>query len=181
MPYIPKSQYKIKHTNGGELYVMTTGKDYKGEYIQYGTKYFAGNNITNLKTKLKKIDLGSNTIHKSAHTFLYNELKKSYYQKSKNQAKPPSSSPQPMEINYKNGVWERYFCQRRNNINIIFELEKKVFDDLFKGKYNPSLYKFDKIEWSLINPDFNIDRILKFKKEYPNIDILFNNPLEYIK
>jgi len=74
MPYIPKSQYDIKHTNGGELYNPETGEEYAGDYIQYKERYFAGKTITNLKTKLKKIDLEENLVLINSRNFLYNQL-----------------------------------------------------------------------------------------------------------
>lgn len=181
MPYIPKSQYEIKHTNGGEFYVISTGKEYRGEYIQYRNKYFAGNTTTNLKTRLKKIDLGSGTVDKNTRNFLYNQLKDSYYKKVKNFKRPPASAPQPTKEDYDKGVWERYFTQRANDQNQIFEISKDVYTDLKSGKYNPYLYKFSKLEWSLTSSDVNLDRVLKQTREYPTIGFLFNNPGEFIK
>ena len=74
MPFIPKSQYSIKHTNGGEFYNPRTGVQYKGEYIQYGTRYFAGNSILDLNTPLKRIEIPKGNIVVNKENFLYNQL-----------------------------------------------------------------------------------------------------------
>ena len=79
MPFIPKSQYSIKHTNGGEFYNPRTGVQYKGEYIQYGTRYFAGNSILDLNTPLKRIEIPKGNMVVNKENFLYNQLNKPYY------------------------------------------------------------------------------------------------------
>ena len=98
MPYIPKSQYTVKHTNGSELFDPASGEEYIGEYIQYGQKYFAGNTILNLKVPLKKIPEGDDTIARDTRTFLYNQLNKKQYKKLKDRFIPIGTKPTPTEI-----------------------------------------------------------------------------------
>ena len=181
MPYIPKSQYNIKYTNGGELYNPTTGEEYSGEYIQYGQKYFAGNTITNLKVKLKKIDKEDNIIVKNTRNFLYNQLNPKHYKNIKKRLKPVASKPQPTEEDYNKGVWRRYFCQRVNNPNDIFELDIKGYNKLLNGEYDKFLYYPGEIMWSLRSIEINTNNILKLVKKYPNIQFFFNNPGEFIE
>lgn len=181
MPYIPKSQYNIKHTNGGELYNPSTGEEYSGEYIQYGQKYFAGNTITNLKVKLKKIDKEDNIVLKNTRNFLYNQLNPKHYKKVKKRFKPVASKPFPTEEDYIKGIWRRYFCQKINNQSEIFELDLEGYNKLIKGDYDNLLYTYGDIMWSLRESQINNDNVLKMIRQYPNIQLLFNNPGEFIK
>lgn len=181
MPYIPKSQYNIKHTNGGELYNPITGEEYSGKYIQYGQKYFAGNTITNLKVKLKRIDTEENIILKNTRNFLYNQLNPGQYKKVKKRLKPVASKPSPTEKDYEKGIWKRYFCQRANNENEIFELDLEGYNKLLKGEYDKLLYNYGDIMWSLRDPQLNNDNILKLIRQYPGIQFFFNNPGEFIR
>ena len=181
MPYIPKSQYDIKHTNGGELYNPTTGKEYSGDYIQYGQKYFAGKTITNLKVKLKEIDLEENLIVNNTRNFLYNQLNPKHYKSVKKRFKPVASKPRPTEDDYTKGVWRRYFCQRTNNKNEIFEMNLEGYNKLKKGEYDNILYTYGDIMWSLRDIQSNNNNVLKMIRQYPGIQLLFNNPGEFIK
>ncbi len=181
MPYIPQNQYDIKFTNGGELYNPSTGNLYTGYYIQYRNKYFAGNTPTNLKTKLRKIETPLDNKIYNTTTFLYNQLNKKFYQKTKNRKIPYPSKPLPTEKDYNKGIFTRYFCQRANNKLYIIELDKEVYNGLLSGTYNKVLYIPGKISWSLQNPQVNNDKVLKLEKKYPQLRLFFNNPGEFIK
>mgnify|MGYP001343813768 CR=1 FL=1 len=133
MPFIPKSQYSIKHTNGGKLYNPQTGVQYKGEYIQYGTRYFAGNSILDLNTPLKLIEIPKGNMVVNKENFLYNQLNKPYYNRIKNQTSPIPSKPSPTEEDFIKGTWERYFCQRTNDFNFIIEIDNKTYKKIKNG------------------------------------------------
>lgn len=181
MPYIPKSQYDIKHTNGGELYNPLTGEEYKGDYIQYGQKYFAGNTITNLKIKLKKIDSEENLVLVNTRNFLYNQLNTKTYKKLKKRSNPVASRPKPTEKDYEKGVWKRYFCQRVNNLDQFFELDIEGYKKLTSGEYDNFIYRSGEIMWSLRNEQTNNDNVLKLERKYPRIRFFFNNPGEFVR
>ena len=180
MPFIPKSQYSIKHTNGGEFYNPRTGVQYKGEYIQYGTRYFAGNSILDLNTPLKRIEIPKGNMVVNKENFLYNQLNKPYYNKVKDQVAPIPSKPTPTKEDYKKGFWERYFCQRANNFNYIIEIDKSTYKKFHSNKISNVLYQKGKLNWSLQSGKINNDNILSLIRQYPNIVSLFNNPLEFI-
>jgi len=180
MPFIPKSQYSVKYTNGGELYNPQTGVQYRGKYIQYGTRYFAGDSILNLNTILKLIEIPEGNLVTNKNTFLFNQLNKPYYNKVKNQVAPTPSKPTPTEEDYKKGFWERYFCQRANDLNYIIEIDKDTYKKFQSKKINSVLYQKGKINWSLQSGKLNNDNVLSLVRTYPNIISLFNNPLEFI-
>lgn len=181
MPYIPKSQYTVKYTNGGELYNPANGIEYKGDYIQYGGKYFAGNTITNLKVKLKKIDLEENTIVNNTRNFLYNQLNTKHYKSVKKRKNPIGTKPKPTEKDYEKGSWERYFCQRVNNENFFLELDADGYTKLKGGEYDNYLYRPGKITWSLTNKQVNNDNVLKLIRRFPNIQFFFSDPEEFVR
>ena len=181
MPYLPPNQYDIKFTDGGELYNPTTGDGYKGFYINYRNKYFAGKSASNLKVKLRKIEIPTGNKIANTSNFLYNQLNKKYYQKIKNRKAPYPSKPLPTEKDYDKGIFTRYFCQRINNISYIIELDKGVYDGLINRTYNSTLYKPGKIDWSLQQSKINNDQVLKLEKKYPNIRFFFTDPFEFVK
>lgn len=181
MPYIPKSQYTIKHTNGNELYNSFTGQIYIGEYIQYGQKYFAGNSILNLNTPLKKIKIENNLIVNNTRNFLYNQLNPKTYKKLKKRSMPVATKPKPTDKDYEKGIWKRYFCQRINNENDFLELDAEGYTKLKNGEYDNFLYNPGEIMWSLRNSQINNDNVLKLVRQYPSIQFFFNNSEEFIK
>ena len=181
MPYIPKSQYKVKYTNGSELYNPANGEEYTGEYIQYGQKYFAGNTILNLKTPLKKIPADNNTIVRNTRNFLYNQLNKKHYKKLKNRVAPVGTKPKPIEKDYEKGEWKRYFCQRVNDHNMFLELDAEGYGKLLGGEYDNFIYTPGEIVWSLTNSQLNNDNVVRLIKRYPNIQFFFNDPEEFVR
>ncbi len=181
MPYLPKNQYETKFTNGGELYNPADGNEYMGYYIKYRNKFFAGNSPQNLKTKLRKIEEATDNKVYNTTTFLYNQLNKKFYQKTKNRKIPYPSKPLPTEEDYTKGIFTRYFCQRANNKLYIIELDKEVYNGLLKGTYDKVLYTSGKINWSLQNPQLNNDNVLKLEKRFPQLRLFFNNPEEFVK
>lgn len=181
MPYIPKSQYKVKSTNGNELYDPIEGQIYIGKYIEFGKNYYAGDNLLNLGNKLKKIDLEKNSIVNNTRNFLYNQLNPKQYKKLKKRSLPISTRPKPSEKDYEVGVWKRYFCQRVNNQNDFLELDVDGYKKLKSGEYDNFLYTPGEINWSLRDGTINNNNVLKLIREYPNIQFFFNDPLEYIK
>ena len=182
MAYIPKSQYEIKSTNGGDLVNPKTGRIYVGSYIQYGTKYFAGNNPNDLSIGLNKINLNEKNLILTdvKRNFDFNELNNKFYNQIKNQAPPISIKPTPTEKNYEAGFWKRYFYQRVTDINLIFETDKANYDKLRGNILDGNLYKPGKITWSLISKEENIINVLKTKRKFLYIDTLFNDPEEFI-
>jgi len=180
MPYIPKSQYDVKYTNGQELYNSRTGEEYKGDYIQYGQKYFAGNTITNLKVKLEKIDTEENLVLKNTRNFLYNQLNPGHYKKVKKRFRPVASKARPTEKDYEKGIWTRYFCQQVNRHENIFELNTEGYKKFKQGEYDDVLYRSGEIKWSLRESQINNDNVLKMIRQYPNIQFLFSNPREFV-
>jgi len=181
MPFIPKSQYKVKHTNGNELYNPSDGQMYIGEYIQYGSKYFAGNSVLNLRVPLKKIKLEKNLIVNNTRNFLYNQLNPKQYNKLKKSTSPVASRPRPTEKDYEKGSWKRYFCQRVNNYDEILEMDAEGYAKLKSGEYDKLLYRAGEIIWSLRSAQVNNDNVLKLERQYPRIMFFFNDPEEFVK
>jgi len=181
MPYIPKNQYTINYTNKGELYNPSTGEEYTGEYIKYGTKYFAGNSILNLKTPLKKINFEESSIVNNSINFLYNQLNPKTYKKLKKRSMPVASKPTPTDKDYEKGIWKRYFCQRINNENDFLELDNEGYSKLKSGEYDNLLYNGGEIMWSLRDSQINNNNVLKLVRQYPSIQFFFNDPEEFIK
>ena len=82
MGYLPKSQFKVLHTSGGELvYKNQTSREYTGPYIETGdNRFFAGNDIRDTSIVLEKITTPPANIHNSIKNQIYNKIKPSKYQ-----------------------------------------------------------------------------------------------------
>ncbi len=180
MAFIPKNKVKFLSTKGKELYNPKTQKEYIGDYIQYGIKFFVGNNIANLGDELKLIDQVSKNLDASKTSQIYHVLNKSHYNKAKQRKQPPNSKPIPTEEDYDKGYFYRYFAKRKNSPTNLYEINKTTYKELIQGKYDSVLYLPGKILWSLEDETINNINVLKSEKNYPGIGYLFGNILEYI-
>ena len=80
MGYLPKSQFQILHTSGGELVYKSSDREYKGPYIQTGdNKFYAGGDIRYTGTPLEKAKPPSLNIHNTIKNQVYNKIKPSKY------------------------------------------------------------------------------------------------------
>ena len=122
MAYIPKNQYSVKYTNGGEFTLISTEKGYKGYYIEtVKGQYFAGDDPQLIKGKLRKntSTTSNNILQNDINNLTYNILQKSQFKQQSRNQPIPSSTPFPTPEDYQRGFFKRYLSYKRNTINII--------------------------------------------------------------
>tara|TARA_B100001113_G_C21118578_1_gene626374 strand:+ start:2509 stop:3462 length:954 start_codon:yes stop_codon:yes gene_type:complete len=182
MPFIPKSQYTKKYTNGGEfVYKNKKNKSYKGPYIIYNKKYYTGTNSFDMGAQLiKSSPIPKLTQKKTTHSYpsrIYKILKPKIKEQLINTLLVPSSKPSPSFEEYSKGSFLRYFAKRING-NSYREIDKETFNHIKKKdyKYDHNLYEVGVIKWFITGPNIhsrNSTQLKMKEKFFPNLFTLF--------
>ena len=194
MGYLPKSKYKLSYTAGRE-YINTRGPfagvEYKGPIIVSSEGVYAGDNPKNLSHKLRKAKGSIESFSKRRNLWPFEG--NSFYDRANKNASAKrigntktivSTKNIPTEKDYERGHYTRYFCQRRNSPNILYEINKKIFDSLnTNNKYDSSLYKPGSLLWGLEGNVIlaNTVSINKLSIEFPYLSTLFPKLDEYLR
>lgn len=184
MAYLPKNQYQIKHTNGGEYKLASNGKEYKGKYIAtIKNKFYAGEDIRDIKGELFPLSTNnSNIINRTkVDNRVYVLLKSKDIKKQETNLHIPAFKPTPTEKEYNKGSFKRFISIRRNT-GIITEISKKTYNNLLANKmYDSSLYKGFTVIWNLSNDaeEINTKSLEYYSKKVPTITDFFTDPSEF--
>jgi hypothetical protein len=183
MAYLPKNQYKSLYTNGGEYILLSSGKDYKGDYFITSTgKAFAGKNPQNTIDELIAVNepLDGNINNIPINNKTYSTIKNDLAQKQNNYITIPTSQPSPIASDYANGFFNRYIVVRLNTKGY-FETSRDVFENFKTRNYNRELYKIFAIRWSLKeeNTEENFKTLRYYESKLPGITNFFPNKNQY--
>ena len=162
MPYYPKSQIKTDlYTQGGQLQLKSTKKEYKGYYWKnsrgdYFTKKnpnVGGSEVLEIIPKIAQPSLSTITYAKGND--VYNNLKKVDITKSL--LLPSYTKPSPTEEDYNLGNFTRYFAKKVNE-NVYIEISKNTYDkfDQKDNKYAYTSYLTFKLLWTLTGPSTQV-------------------------
>jgi hypothetical protein len=185
--YFPKSQLiQGLHTKGGELISFKDQQPYIGDYYQTSDgKYYTGKNpedgtnillrplapgaqteLSPARKNAKKIRSipGSEPVGENMYMIDTNYYHSKGFKINRGSApRPPINTfPKPLEEDYIQGEYLRYFLKKSNEFKFI-EVSKKEYD-LFKGKYpnvQSSLYIPIKIVWALTGDKTKVYNINK--------------------
>lgn len=147
--YYPKSHIITNLYTSGKEWMLEAGEEYIGFYH----KYIDGTVMTNAvydRASSKKLQPWENVIDQPDN-FLYNSLKRKLNYRS-----PEYSAPLPVQKDYKNGKFIRYFLRRRNyNVYAdILEIDEMQFRSWKNpnGGIDDALYFAIAIDWKLTGP-----------------------------
>jgi len=165
MAYYPLSQITTNlYTNGGELFISSTGEPYVGYYYQLSNgKYFSGKTPQDLPSVELSLTLSPFPVFENSYDPIlpYTKLSDDFNNRDYPKYNPttkylPYYNPMlPTQQDYQNGVFQRFFCKKINEVQYI-EISKNTFDQL--------VTKDPKIEFSLYFP-FYLDWQLTGTKE----------------
>jgi hypothetical protein len=190
--YYPKSQIKTNlYTPGGEFYLVSNDKPYKGYYhVISGNSYITGRTPDEGKNQQLSKNPPS-TPEDTDGTFSPTKIivqKKSYESIHVGNIKnnqiytitpkttplinrnlPLFTSPTPTPKDYSVGEFQRYFCKKNNQV-LYLEISKKTYDLLTSNSPNIAfdLYSPVSIPWSISgkeNQVFNINKKIATLKE----------------
>ena len=183
---IPKSQIKIKYTNGSELETTSSKEAYIGYYIETNNgEYYMGVDNISLGESLQLIGENMNKNQKPTNNVKkYNLFKDGIKDFLEKTIPVPTMKKYPSEIDYQNGFFIRYFSKRINNSNYQ-EIDKDVYDSINKkeSKYDYNLYEIGNLTWSLTENVYkkNTNELKKREIKFPNISYLFPLLNEFFK
>jgi len=155
--YLPKTQYIVRSTTGGE-FQDSTGTSYKGPYIQT----FRGDRFKGTEPQLSPEPLFPITeeVTPSIELFI------NYY-------------PQPTQQDYERGFFTRYFVQVRSSKKVI-EVRKDQFDTVSLRSYNRQstsweltgarLTRYPESERSEAAVMINGETITRLNETFPGLD-----------
>jgi hypothetical protein len=175
MAYYPLSQITTNlYTNGFELYDKSTGESYIGYYYKLSNgKYYSGRSpqdspsfelisdplltTTSINGFNLSVESPVSNIGGTVDLLYPNDFDYKDYPKYNPSVKflPYYNPTQPTQQDYQNGVFQRYFCKKTNEVQYI-EINKNTFDQL--------VLKDSNIQWSLYFP-FYLDWQLTGTKE----------------
>lgn len=142
-------------------------------------------NISNLNNSFNQFSTSDFSVSDNivVHDGVYNDIKTNIYNKLNSNKSPISLKVRPTDQDYINGSYMRYFAKRINSFNYYIEIDKNTYNSINKKNktFDTSLYTVSKIKWNLSTSarEININNLNRYKKPFPNIELLFNDPIEY--
>lgn len=153
--YYPKSQIVTKSTNGGELQTPS-GENYVGNYFETSdNRVFAG-------TVESPIPLSRGNQQEEEPQAEWTVEGTGYQVRNEAGVAPKNSQPRPTPTDISNGVFPRFFVQKRNEA-IVFEVNREQYD-MIQNRSNRvqwQLYQAMRIDWVISgdkNEAFNSNR-----------------------
>lgn len=158
--YYPKSQIQKKYTNGGEFTKVIDNQGYIGPYFTTSD----GNSFTGTpQNPIPLQPITSTPISTELEPVAEWTIGNTGYQVNTEAGLAPKNlQPKPTQTDIENGVFPRFFVQKRNE-TIIFEVNREQYD-MIRNKSNRiqwQLYQSVKIDWVITgdkNQAFNTNR-----------------------
>ncbi len=142
-------------------------------------------NLSNLNNSLDQFPTENFPVSNNivVHDGIYNNIKTNIYNKLNTNQSPISTKILPSEQDYINGSYIRYFAKKVNSLNYYIEIDKVTYDSIIKRKktFDTNLYIASSLEWNISSNarEFNTTTLNNIKQVFPNIELLFNDPIEY--
>jgi hypothetical protein len=178
--YYPKNEIQSGfYANPGE-FVLEDGTEYIGPYCKADNVLVTGNTVT-MKSRIIR---SQEIYHFKQENVDYFRLKKLAFDRH---VTPKLHMPEPVNKDYKNGQFKRYFVQKINQSNYIMEINKQQYDDANnknKPGINLKLYRKGIVDWVLTGndpADTNNRTLLLMEKTYPGIRQYFSDFSEFVR
>jgi hypothetical protein len=142
-------------------------------------------NLSNLNNSLNQFPTENFPVSNNivVHDGVYNNVKTNIYNRLNTNQSPISTKILPSEQDYINGSYIRYFAKKVNSLNYYIEIDKTTYNSIKKREktFDVNLYIVSKIKWdlSISAIEINTNNLNRYKKPFPNIELLFNDPIEY--
>ena len=142
-------------------------------------------NLSNLNNSLNQFPTENFPVSNNivVHDGVYNNVKTNIYNRLNTNQSPISTKILPSEQDYINGSYIRYFAKKVNSLNYYIEIDKTTYNSIKKREktFDVNLYMVSKIKWDLSTSalEINTNNLNRYKKPFPNIELLFNDPIEY--
>lgn len=142
-------------------------------------------NISNLNNSLNQFPQNDFPVSNNivVHNGIYNNIKSNIYNTLNNNQSPPFIKIIPTEQNYIDGSYIRYFAKKTNGSDFYIEIDKTTYNSFSDKKktFDTNLYIVSRIKWDLSSNarEINTNNLNRYKKTFPNIELLFNDPIEY--
>ncbi len=142
-------------------------------------------NLSNLNNSLNQFPTENFPVSNNivVHDGVYNNIKTNIYNRLNTNQSPISTKILPSEQDYINGSYIRYFAKKVNSLNYYIEIDKTTYNSIKKREktFDVNLYIVSKIKWdlSISAREININNLNRYKKPFPYIELLFNDPIEY--
>tara|TARA_B100000497_G_scaffold79337_1_gene88567 strand:- start:209 stop:1411 length:1203 start_codon:yes stop_codon:yes gene_type:complete len=142
-------------------------------------------NLSNLNNSLNQFPTENFPVSNNivVHDGVYNNIKTNIYNRLNTNQSPISTKILPSEQDYIKGSYIRYFAKKVNSLNYYIEIDKTTYNSIKKREktFDVNLYIVSKIKWdlSISAREINTNNLNRYKKPFPNIELLFNDPIEY--
>lgn len=157
--YYPKSSITENLVTNGTRYMLENGTAYAGEYHRYDTGEVFTGAEWNPSTSMKLFPISSTKNHPAFSSGPPGRLIRSINSDMnvKKYSNPSSQISVPSASDFETGFYFRYFCSKRNEPVLIYEISRDAYTRFGKlGGINEFLYKRGKIKWTLTGDEFDI-------------------------
>lgn len=202
MAYYPLSQITTNlYTNGFELYNNSTGESYIGYYYKLSNgKYYSGKSpqdspsfelvsdpqltTTSVSGFNLSIESSVSNIGGTVDLLYPNDFDYKDYPKYNPTTKylPYYNPMLPTQQDYQNGVFQRFFCKKINEVQYI-EINKNTFDQLVAKNPNIqySLYFPFYLDWQLTGTEEQVATVNKKNTELTSFRLKLPRLSDYLK
>ena len=183
--YYPANQLsEVRIAEPGEFIETISLEEYVGPYVEANGQYIAGSNPRLGDPVLKRIaDIAGEKFRQPISSEYYTLTRREF----DNHHQPVHVKPTPTIEDYEDGVFLRFFAQKKNELNKIYELDEEQYNTFNQENsvgIDSSLYHKIELKWMLTGKDAiqnNKINISLLESRYPGIQVYFSTPAEHVR
>jgi hypothetical protein len=182
--YYPANQISDVNIAGpGEFIDAETLEPYEGPYVEANGTYLTGDTSSPESRLLKLVEGTVGEKFRNENGTEYFKLTgKEYF----NHNEPLNTIAEPTPEDYEDGQFQRYFAQKKNELNRIYEIDRDqygAFNNRNKEGVDSVLYNRIEIQWMLKGDNaiqLNRENIDLAEARFPGIKKYLSNPAELV-